>query len=190
MKSCINCGKEILLGLLCRACRKKIPSGFSLKSKPDELLAEIKRNEKVRSKFHADMTLGKLQVDTVNRLFHIDNGYYRILDLEGFNFYTGEPRFSYGITRKVWEDIYFAFTLRGQQRRVRRLLTVPCPYQKSSRIIRIEPPLSMMNMKQLFQQMQADERERMRTLLQKGMAMTEQDRYIIEMVSERMKGKV
>ncbi len=170
MAVCINCGKSSIV-VLCRKCRKKIPSGFSRHVAPDDLLSEIKRNEKLKNIFQSDITFGKLQVDTINKLFHIDNGYYRIADLSKYSFYSSEPRFSYGFYRRnVWEDIYFAFTLRdgaglNQERRVRRIKTVSCAYTNTGNYISVEPSVAMLNMKQLFTQMIEDERNRLKSNL-------------------------
>lgn len=173
MNKCINCGGQSVVGLFCHKCRRKIPSGFDRRQSPDIIMSEIRRNEALKKIFKADVKLGRLSVDTINRVFHVDNGYYRVSDLVAFNFYSSEPRFTYGFTRsKVWEDIYFAFVLNGvtpdfprQERRVRRLCTVPCRYENTSRYIYIEPPLKMLNMKQLFAQMITDEKVRLMEIL-------------------------
>lgn len=173
MKTCINCGKQSF-GLLCFKCRGKIPSGFNKKCSPDELLSEIKRNESLKEKFHHDRTLGKLSVDTVNRIFHIDNGYYRFADLAQYSFYAGEPRFPYGTNRNVvYEDIYFSFALRdgsstNQERRVRKLKTVRCAYTNTGNYVSVEPPVAMIGMKQLFFQLTEDERNNLISFLQKA----------------------
>lgn len=171
---CVNCGRQSIgNGLFCHKCRKKIPSGFDRRQSPDIIMAEIRRNEALKKIFKPDIKLGRLGVDAINKIFHVDNGYYRISDLVAFSFYSSEPRFTYGFTRsKVWEDVYFAFVLNGvtpdvprQERRVRRLCTVPCRYENTSRYIYIEPPLAMLNMKQLFVQMITDEKIRLLDIL-------------------------
>lgn len=170
MKSCINCGKSTF-GLLCFRCKSKIPSHFSKKAAPDELLSEIKKQENLRELFKADRTLGILSVDTVNKIFHIGKDYYHFSDLYKYSFYASEPRFPYGLDRnKVYEDIYFAYSIRGNDnthsgRRVKKIHTVPCQYTNTGRYVSVEPPVAMIGMKQLFAQMIEDERKDLRSAL-------------------------
>ena len=169
MKNCINCGRSSF-GLLCFRCRRKVPSDFNKRAAPDELLSEIKKYEHLKELFKADRTLGNLSVDTVNKIFHIGKDYYRFSDLRKYSFFVSEPRFPYGLNRNnVYEDIYFAYTLRGSYeghgRRTRKLQTVSCQYTNTGRYVSVEPPVAMIGMKQLFAQMVEDERNDLRSAL-------------------------
>ena len=156
----------------------------------DSLLAEIRRNENLKEIFYADISLGKLQVDSERKLFHIDNGYFRVSDLAKYSIYAGEPRNSRGDGDKVWEDIYFSFTLRdgnyeNQERRVRMIATLPCFHQIIDGNRVVEPPIEMENMKKLFAEMIDEERERLMQLEEMVAKPENQERYrqILELLN-------
>lgn len=154
MKKCIYCGQPALSGMLCRKCKHKVPSGYSLNNRPENIYAEIYRNEKIKEMFQKTTELGKLQLDTCRNLFHIDNAYYKVTDVSEYSFYWGEPRYGYGFgSPKVYADIYFSFRIMNEERRVRKLITLPCRNVNTGRAVHVEPPLAMLSVRETFAQM-------------------------------------
>ncbi len=149
------------MGRVCRKCKKRIPSGYNIKYKEDyDIVNEVKRNEKRKEQFQVTKTLGKLEFDTENHLFHIDNSYYSVLDVSAFSFYTGEPRYKYGLFGRfdMRADIYFTFTPIEQERRIRCVKRAEhCKYYNNGEIVSVEPPANMQIMNETFRQMIDDE---------------------------------
>lgn len=161
-KPCAYCKKNTIMRRFCLSCRRKIPSGFSLKQSDEAVIVEIERNEKVKSVFKSNTGIGNLRFDTENHIFHIDNAYYRVEEIEGYSFYSGEPRIKFGLfgNYTTVADVYFSYTPIGQKRRIRRvLLAAPCKYENKGKSIYIEPPLSMLNAEIVFKTMINDEYE-------------------------------
>lgn len=162
VNQCAYCKKNTLLQRFCFSCRRKIPSGFSLNQKDELIIAEIERNEKVKAVFKGNIGIGKLRFDTENHIFHIDNAYYCVSDLAGYSFYSGEPRFKFGLfgNYTTVADVYFSYTPIGQERRIRMVLpAAPCKYENTGKTVCIEPPLSMQNADNIFKAMINDEYE-------------------------------
>lgn len=164
---CIFCQKPTLLRKLCFSCRQKVPSGYSFHNSDEDLISVIKCNEQAKAEFRQTTSIGTLRLDTENGIFHIDNGYYRIRQLTGYSFYNSEPRFKYGLFGRfsVVSDVYFSFTIIGQERRIRRIkLAVPCKYENTGTAVSVEPPACMQMAKHTFadmleKEMQQIERE-------------------------------
>lgn len=153
---CIYCEKLTILHKLCLSCRGKVPSGYSLKHSNDELCTAIVLNEQAHKAFRQTMSVGTLSIDTENRIFHIDNGYYYVRYLSGYSFYSSEPRFKYGLFGRtsVVADVYFSFTMLGQEQRIRRIkLAVPCKYTNNGTSVSVEPPACMQYAKVTFSDM-------------------------------------
>ena len=153
---CICCEKPTVFHRLCFSCRRKVPSGYSLKNTDEDIVATIRYNEQTKSEFKQTTCIGTLFLDTENNIFHIDNGFYRIRHLTGYSFYSGEPRFKYGLfgNFSVVADVYFSFTIMGQERRIRRIKTaVPCKYENTGTAVSVEPPACMQMAKHTFADM-------------------------------------
>ena len=157
MRKCIRCGRSIFDGYFCRHCRKKIPSGYH-SDNPAEIMAEIARNEQARSEFQKSYQHGELQIDRERFMFHIDNGYYRIHDLKEYSFYFSEPRLQ-GIFghRTAYADVYFSFSIRNQERRVRRISVSACQYETTADNEHYLPPEDMLKTKNLFRKLIEEE---------------------------------
>lgn len=153
---CIVCGNACVFKRLCYSCKKKIPSGFAVDAEDDVIKAVIKQNETAKSEFRKHTGLGTLSLDMEHFIFHIDNGYYYAHDLESFTFYNSQPRV---IQRgngqiQVKSDVFFAFTVRGQPHRVRKLIGgLNCRYTTDGRSVSIEPPMAMLTINDQFNQM-------------------------------------
>lgn len=158
---CLICGKFSLIHKYCRSCRKKIPSGF--KGNLLETVAEINRNMDIKRQFHKTTGIGKLDFDTDNNFFYIDRGYFSVGDLEAYSFYSSEARYQWGLFghKEVHADVYFSYTLKGQERRIRKLKTSICKYESTGRAVYIDPPLDMMNAKMIMRDMIKNEYNRM-----------------------------
>ena len=144
---CAYCGKRISTRKkVCFSCKRKIPSGFSLKASREEIAEEIKRNERTKAIFKRTTRIGLLSFDTEKSLFNIDNGYFNVSELSSYSFYPSEPRYNYGLfgNFKIVVDIYFSYTLIGQERRIRCIKRGEhCRYENTSYSVCVDPPASM-----------------------------------------------
>ena len=142
-----------------------MPSGFHLKTSTDEqVIAAVKSNIENKTMFQRTTGLGKLGFDTENNIFHIDNAYYKVYQLEGYSFYTSEPRLD---NIGAVADVYFSYTPIGEERRVRRIKSsARCHYERNSTAITVEPPPCMMIARQQFQSMIEVERDRIMQTIQ------------------------
>ena len=159
-RQCAYCKKNTIIKRFCLSCRRKIPSGFSLKQSDDVIVAEIQRNERSKAIFKGNTGIGCLKFDTENHIFHIDNVYYRVGELAVYSFYSSEPRFKFGLfgNYTTVADVYFSYTPIGQERRIRRVLyAAPCKYENTGKAVYVEPPLSMQNAENVFKTMINDE---------------------------------
>ena len=165
---CVCCNKPTLLKGFCASCRRKIPSGFNVTGNvPTQeryriLLEEIERNERAKAMFQKTISLGVLQLDTCNNMFHIDNAYYKVSDVTEFSFYSGEPRYQHGLfgVYQVYSDIYFAYRIKGRARCVRRLKTAQLHIEQTDSSLWVDPPIEMLNIKANFIQMIEDEQNK------------------------------
>ena len=155
--TCAYCGKRLLIkNKVCFSCKRKIPSGFSLKASKEEIVNEINRNEALKAIFKKTTSIGSLYFDTDKNLFHIDNGYFNVNELASYSFYPSEPRYNYGLFGhfKVVTDIYFSYTLIGQERRVRCIKKAEyCRYENTGKSVCVDPPISMQMANHTFKDM-------------------------------------
>ena len=144
-----------------------IPSGFtvtgnvSTKERYASIIAEIERNEKAKAVFQKTTGLGALELDTCNKMFHIDNAYFMIKDLTEYSFYAGEPRYQYGLfgNYEVFTDVYFAYRIRKRSRCIRKLKTVPVHFEQTDTRLCIDPPMAMLAINATFKQLVDEIRE-------------------------------
>lgn len=128
----------------------------------DTIIAAIKTNESNREEYKRTAGIGSLGFDTEKNIFHIDNAYYKVYQLEGYSIYMGEPRYHHGFFGHidVRVDIYFSYTPIGQQRRIRKVKSaVPCRYYNSGTSITVEPPVCMITANDTFKRMIESEHE-------------------------------
>lgn len=156
---CIRCGKGIMLTGFCGDCKSKIPYGMDVRQDTAALIHAIDANESLKEVFQKTVSIGKLQIDTCNNIFHVDNVYCKIYDLEEYSFYTGEPKIDYGIFGyyKVYCNVYFVYRIKGLQRRTVHISTDECHYEHTTNTVHCDPPESLLYAKQLFSQMLYDE---------------------------------
>lgn len=155
---CKVCGKKTIFKHFCIRCRSMIPSGFNKHQDPEIITNEIKRNLRMKEMFNSSKRVGSLYLDTEKNMFHIDNAYYNVSELEGYSFYSGEPRLK---TNNIYvADVYFTYTPIGQSRRVRMIMSAArCKYECTGAKVYIEPPACMILAREQFNDMILRERE-------------------------------
>lgn len=161
---CKVCGKKTIFKHFCMKCKSMIPSGFNRHQEPEILTEEIKRNLRMKEMFNSSKRVGRLYLDTEKNMFHIDNAYYNVNELEGYSFYSGEPRLK---TSNIYvADVYFTYTPMGQSRRVRMIMSAArCKYECTGNKVYIEPPACMIMAREQFQDMIVRERDYLLTQL-------------------------
>lgn len=148
---CLICGKESNKNI-CHKCRSRLPFDYPkyLLNSPMDMMTEYKRNERLKSKFHRDTRLGKVECDILNGIIKIKDAYHSIREFKSCTFYVGEPRFSGFWRREIYENIYFVYLLRNGVRQSVKVQTAICNYRTDGRYIHIEPPLCVSTYKQVL----------------------------------------
>ena len=161
---CKVCGKKTIFKHFCIKCKSMIPSGYNRHQDPEIVAEEIKRNLKAKEIFKSSKRVGSLYLDTEKNMFHIGNAYYNVNELEGYSFYSGEPRAKNSYTYVA--DVYFTYTPIGENRRVRMIMSAAhCKYECTGAKVYIEPPACMILAREQFNDMVLREREYLLTQL-------------------------